>query len=67
MTGDGYTGQSTTRHIRTLGGSEIVHQYAGERTGDTIYKTADGRRWRQYDRSELGTGDVVARIRTEIR
>ena len=66
MTGDGYTG-TTTQRFRTLAGSEIVHQYAGERTGDTIYKTADGRRWRKYDRSELGTGDVVASIKTEIR
>jgi hypothetical protein len=66
VTGDGYTGRSTTHRIRTLGGSEIVHQYAGERTGDTIYKTADGRRWRQFDGTPR-TGDVVARIFTEIR
>lgn len=66
MTGDGYTGYGTARHIRTLGCSEIVHQYAGERTGDTVFKTADGRRWRQFDGTP-GTGDVVSSIRTEIR
>jgi hypothetical protein len=66
MTGDAYAGTKQTGSVRTLGGSEIVSQQPGARTGDTVYATADGRRWSRCDRRP-GTGDTVSSIRTEIR
>jgi hypothetical protein len=66
MTGDGYTGTRSANYVRTLGGSAIVSQQPGSRTGDTVYETADGRRWSRFD-GQPRTGDTVSSIRTEIR
>ena len=51
----------------TINGSQIVGQYSGGSTGETTYKTADGRHWTELRGgvpTSLPTGATISSIQT---
>lgn len=59
-------GLNETTTTGTINGSQIVKQYAGQSTGDVVYKTADGRYWsdlRGGVPNTLATGAIIATVK----
>lgn len=46
----------------TINGSPIVGQYAGQSTGSTVYRTADGRHWHDLRGGVPNTLPTIATI-----